>query len=269
VPSGRSVLIDLSNKGAIRLEGLGATGYNSPAGAILETSGRGQTLIRERSDSNVKFESQDVRDITLVDNHGDGRAFDIFNVNHWRHFNLTFNGKFNRGCIVATQHLDGRLASDNAWSHVVQNRWRTEGPAIDADFAGLKVFGGTITGYAGSGVYLRSNSAATIWGLETAIPGTHLLMEGGGSKVFGGIFEQYEKEKNNVPIIVIRDGGWPMSGNNNSVRDCTLVPHEWGTPKPHVYVGPGCYTNLLDLVIVAQNPSVEDHGIGTIKQIRS
>jgi hypothetical protein len=118
-------------------------------------------------------------------------------------------------------------------------------------------------------VFLRSNSAATIWGLEMAIPGTHLLMEGGGSKVFGCIFEQYEKQTNNVPIIVIRDGGWPMSGNNNTVRDCTLVPHEWGTQGAHIEVGSGCYTNLLDLVIVAQNPSVRDNGIGTIKNIRS
>jgi hypothetical protein len=274
VPSGRSVLVDLSAKGSIHLFGLGSPGYNSPAGVVFQTSGQNQTLIRESGGNNVKFETMHVENITFVDNHGGGKAIDVFNANHWRVRNCTFNGKFNGGCIKATQFLDGRLASDNAWSQIEMCRWRTEGPAIDADFAGLRLFGGTITGYSGSGIYMRSNSAMVAYGLEMAIPGTHLTLEGGGSKFHGCIFEQYEKQTNNVPIIVIRRPAntpsyWGMPGKLNTIRDCNLVPHEWGTPGVHVSVGPNCWNNLLDLVIVAQNPSVQDQGNGTIKQIRS
>lgn len=278
VPSGRSVLCDTTQKRALRIEGLGGTGYNSRVGAVFQTSGSNQTLVRDRSD-NVKHDACEYNHLTFVDDIGGGMAIDAFNLDFLRVLYCTFNGKFNRGCVVCTQWKDGRLSSDTAWGRVEDCRWRTEGKAIILDFGGINVVGGTITGFANSGIDVLSNSSITINGLSTAIEGQHLRLEGGGSIVSDCVFEQYNKDGNNVPIIEIKkstdtqaDGSpWPMAGNLNTVTNTKLTPHTWGTPGTLVKIGSNCFNNKLDLIIVAQNAAakIDNQGGGSIITVRS
>lgn len=274
VPSGRSVLADFSAKNSMKVRTLGKV--------VWQTSAGNQTLLRERSVGNVKHNPVGVMDeLWFEDPSGSGMGVDVFNCDFFRLYEPRFGDGFGRGCVVFTQYKDGRLTSDNAWGVIRNGRWRSHGPAVITDFAGVTIDGGTVIGFPNSGFRFLSNSSVKMIGTMTAMEGQHILLEGGVSTLTDLTLEQYNKAGMNVPVIEIRksadkqaDGSpWPQSGNNNTIDRTTITPHDWGTPGTLVRISDDngqVWGNKLDLVLVTQNPQskVDNQGTNTILNIR-